>query len=77
MVTGEVASKDVNEFKAVRLVLKTGNAVSVNCGFTAFDKDVSAAYEVGQKVSVFGDFSLNFAGGDSVDLNFCLPLSGK
>ncbi len=77
VVTGEVASLDANEFKAVRLVLKTGNKVAVNCGFTAFDKDLSGAYEVGQTVRVFGEFSLNFGGGDSVDLNFCLPLSGK
>jgi hypothetical protein len=76
VVTGEVAAKDVNEFKAVGLTLKTGNKVAVKCGFTAFDRDVSRAYAVGQTVSVFGEFSLNFGGGDSVDINFCLPLDG-
>ena len=68
VITGEVASKDVNEFGAVGLVLKTGNKVTVKCGFTAFDKDLSGAYEVGQTVTVFGDFSLNFGGGDSLVL---------
>ena len=74
VVTGEVAAKDVNELNAVRLTLKTGNNVAVTCGFTAFDRDLSGRYEVGQTVTVFGDFSLNFGGDNSVDLNFCLPF---
>ncbi len=77
VITGEVASKNVNEFKAVGLVLKTGNKITVECGFTAFDNDVSGQYEVGQTVTVFGDFSLNFGGGDSLHVNFCLPLERK
>ena len=75
VVTGEVASKDVNEFKAVALVLKTDNKVKVECGFTAFDRDLSDQYAVGQTVRVFGEFSLNFGTGDTVHLNFCLPLT--
>ena len=77
VVTGEIVSKDVNELKAVGLTLKTGNKVAVKCGFTAFDRDVAQAYAVGQTVSVFGEFSFNFGGGDSVSINFCLPLDGK
>ena len=54
-----------------------GNKVAVDCGFTAFDEDVSGADQVDRTVPVFGEFSLDFGGGDGGDLNFCLPLTGR
>lgn len=77
VITGEIASKSANDAGAVTLGLKSGNAIAVKCSFTAFDKDVTAGYEVGQTVTVFGEFTLNFGSGDSVELYFCLPLQGK
>jgi predicted small lipoprotein YifL len=77
VVTGEVTSKSANDVGAVTLGLKTGNATAINCSFTAFDKDAAAGYEVGQTVTVLGEFTLNFGSGNTVDLFFCLPLQGK
>jgi hypothetical protein len=76
VLTGEVASKSANDVGAVTLGLKTGNATAINCSFTAFDKGATAGYEVGQTVTVFGEFTLNFGSGTTVDLYFCLPLQG-
>ncbi len=76
LITGEIAKKEANELRAVTLTLKTGNAVEVKCSFTGFDFDVSKNYAVGQTVTIFGDFSLNF-GGESVTLLFCQPVTPK
>jgi hypothetical protein len=73
VLTGEIAAKEYNSAGAAGIVLKTDGKVKVNCSFTAFDKESTKSWKVGQKVKVIGQYTLNF-GKEEVGLYFCLPF---
>lgn len=47
----------------------------MKCAFTALEKDVTKPIKVGQKLTVVGEFTLNFDTGNEVTLYFCLPVT--
>jgi internalin A len=75
VLTGEVVAKEFNSAGAAGIELKSDNKVKVKCSFTATEKDVTKPIKVGQKLTVVGEFTLNFANRDEVGLYFCLPVT--
>ncbi len=75
VLTGEVVAKEFNSAGAAGMELKADGKVKVQCSFTAFEKDVTKPIKVGQKITVVGEFTLNFASRDEVTLYFCLPVT--
>lgn len=76
ILSGEVAAKEFNSAGAATITFKTDEKekAKVKCSFTAFDKDAVKRMKIGEKIKVLGEFTLNFAGGDEVQLYFCLPM---
>lgn len=71
ILQGEIAAKAANDAGAVSLTLKTTQSeVKVKCSFTAFEKEETSALQVGQTVTVLGQFTLNL-GEEEVGLYFC------
>ena len=73
ILTGELADRQFNSAGAVSIQLKTEGPVKVTCSFTAFDKSRVKQLKIGQKVTLVGQYTLNFDEAE-VRLYFCQVL---
>jgi hypothetical protein len=75
IVTGLVVETKSNDVGAINIFLKAGDKARVDCGFTAFEKDLAGKITPGEKVKLVGEF-LDFESTDNQPaIRFCLPAS--
>lgn len=74
-LSGEIAAKEFNSAGAASVTLKTEGKITVKVSFTANENDLTKPLKAGQKLTVVGEFTLNFDTRDDVNLYFCYPLS--
>jgi hypothetical protein len=56
IVSGEVAGTKANDVGAVTVYLKGTDTARIDCGFTAFEKDLAGKIKPGEQVKIVGEF---------------------
>jgi tRNA_anti-like len=74
ILTGLIVESKVNDVGAVNIYLKAAGKDRVDCGFSAFEKDLATKLQTGERVKVVGEFQ-KFDSKDGPVLRFCFPAS--
>lgn len=74
IVSGLIIEAKANDVGAVNIYLKADDKKRVDCGFTAFEKDLSGKLTPGQMVIVVGEFQEFESSDAGPALRFCLPV---
>lgn len=77
VVSGLIVESKVNDVGAVNIFLKAADGNRVDCGFTAFEKDVATKLETGRSVKVVGEFLESESGDTGPAVRFCMPVTDK
>jgi tRNA(Ile2) C34 agmatinyltransferase TiaS len=75
VVSGEVGETQANDVGAINVYLNAGEKLRVDCGFTAFEKDIAAKLKKGDKVKVVGEFVEFESKDEGPALRFCMPVA--
>jgi tRNA_anti-like len=75
IVSGEVGDSKANDVGAISVFLKAGEKLRVDCGFTAFAKDIAGKLKQGDKVKVVGEFFEFESKDEGPALRFCMPVN--
>jgi hypothetical protein len=74
VVSGLIVESKVNDVGAVNVYLKAPNKKRVDCGFTAFEKEIATKLQTGTTVKFVGEF-VDFESKDEEPaLRFCMPV---
>ncbi len=76
IVSGLIVEAKIDDFGVVNVYLKAGPQSRVDCGFSAFEKDLATKLETGQQVTVVGEFLESQSKDNQPALRFCMP-AGK
>jgi hypothetical protein len=74
IVSGVITAAKANDVGAITVYLKAGDKGRVDCGFTAFEKDLAGKLKAGDRVTVVGEFMEFESRDDGPALRFCLPV---
>lgn len=74
IVSGEIVDTRANDVGAISVFLKAGDKLRVDCGFTAFEKDLASKLKKGDKVKVAGEF-FESESKEGPALRFCMPVN--
>jgi tRNA_anti-like len=74
IVSGLIIESKGNDVGAVNIYLKAPDKKRVDCGFTAFEKDLATKLVTGQEVTVVGEFQEFESSDNGPALRFCLPV---
>jgi hypothetical protein len=77
IVSGEVTGTKANDVGAISVYLKAPGGQRVDCGFSAFEKDLAGKIKAGDKVTVVGEFADSESRAEGPALRFCMPASAK
>lgn len=75
IVSGEIGDTRANDVGAISVFLKAGDKLHVDCGFTAFEKDVAGKLKKGDRVKVVGEFFELESKDEGPALRFCMPVA--
>lgn len=75
IVSGEVADTKANDVGAINVYLKAADGKRVDCGFTAFDKDLAGKIKKGDRVKVVGEYLDSESKDDGPAVRFCMPVN--
>jgi hypothetical protein len=75
IVSGLIIESTANDVGAVNLYLKAADKKRVDCGFTAFEKDIATKFVTGAKVKFVGEFVDFESKDEGPALRFCMPVS--
>ncbi|MBO0699204.1 MAG: hypothetical protein J2P46_12480 [Zavarzinella sp.] len=75
IVSGEIGDTKSNDVGAISVFLKAGDKHRVDCGFTAFEKDIAGKLKKGDKVKVVGEFFEFESKEEGPALRFCMPAA--
>lgn len=75
IVSGEVVDTKDHDVGTTSVFLRAGDGKRVDCGFTAFEKDLAGKYKKGEKATIVGEFLESESNDQGPALRFCLPAS--
>jgi hypothetical protein len=75
ILSGEIGDTKSNDVGAISVFLKAGDNHRVDCGFTAFEKDIAGKLKKGDKVKVVGEFFEFESKDEGPALRFCMPAA--
>jgi tRNA_anti-like len=75
IVSGEIGDTKANDVGAISVFLKAGEKLRVDCGFTAFEKDIAGKLKKGDKVNLVGEFFEFESKDEGPALRFCMPVA--
>ena len=75
IVSGLIVESKVNDVGAVNIYLKAADKKRVDCGFTAFEKDLATKLPTGTEVKVVGEYYESESKDQGPALRFCMPVN--
>ena len=74
IVSGLIVEAKANDVGAVNVYLKAAEKKRVDCGFTAFEKDLATKLQTGTNVKVVGEYMDFESKDEGPALRFCMPV---
>lgn len=74
IVSGEVVDTKDHDVGTTTVILRAGDGKRVDCGFTAFEKDLAGKYKKGEKATIVGEFLESESNDQGPALRFCMPV---